>query len=713
MRNGEIEYVEEVSEESDDESSEYDSEESSSEYDSDEETASDDEYDSAEEEETESEGDDEESNDEADDSEVMSDFADWDTDASVEDEESSEEETGVTGRDRWVKKTVQANVGALKKQEIRKQRQNKRKAKGKPVADKKVQEEVKEEEEFTVEFLDKKTMELMQARGKRGVDTEQQLKGLQELLVKSVEEEMNVKIIMTLKSLILMTRLDAASHRIDAHLTREAWLEAVQTLSDLLSMLVNNRQYHLVTVEQDVLGSSSVGGAQGIILLNANLEEETVSIIGTLESFVKFLYEDYMRHLRDMDARNDEYLVRVNDERELFKTLEVCLSYLKVHNLMVQAAKVGLLEMQLLYSKVMTQDTLFYKQIMEDRSKMVYMNLCQGADQSDNSDQLCTLINVQFLAINNRYYEARDIFAMTQAYKSDMYALDDINIQCMYNRTLVQLGLCAFRNGLFTECHRLLGDLMNTGGKMKELIAQGLFFRRGDNFKRTEEDEKNERRRRMPFHLHVNIELLELVYYTSAMLAEVKLIASGSNSIISRAFRKALKDYTNTVFDGPPENVREYTAQAGYLILHDDWKRASELLLGHKGWKLWSRYDLDTIRSQLLEEIKTVSLKVYLYLFGTRYDHLSVALLAEMFEMPVSQTTRIVNRMIFTKQVPASWLDEDLIQVNSHPSTAIQKASQSTADALQRFLDSSSQFEDHCNGRSFGDFHRHNNIFRQ
>lgn len=142
----------------------------------------------------------------------------------------------------------------------------------------------------------------------------------------------------------------------------------------------------------------------------------------------------------------------------------------------------------------------------------------------------------------------------------------DIETQILYNRALVQVGICAFKCGLVRESANALQEI-SASGRVKELLAQGFTHVRpgpsgtaGTNslWEKTVEQETMEKQRLMPFHMHINLELLECIYLTCSLLQEIPNMALNSldsrRRVISKTFRRFL-DYSE----------RQYFSGIGFL----------------------------------------------------------------------------------------------------------------------------------------------------
>ena len=155
--------------------------------------------------------------------------------------------------------------------------------------------------------------------------------------------------------------------------------------------------------------------------------------------------------------------------------------------------------------------------------------------------------------------------------------------QILYNRTMVQLGLCAFRHGHIKEAHHALLDIQSSG-RAKELLAQGLLLQR--QHERTSEQEKIEKQRQMPFHMHINLELLECVYLVSAMLIEIPYMAAHESDarrrMISKSFHHQLKVSERQAVTGPPESMREHVVAASKAMRNGLWLNCNNYIINEK-----------------------------------------------------------------------------------------------------------------------------------
>lgn len=269
------------------------------------------------------------------------------------------------------------------------------------------------------------------------------------------------------------------------------------------------------------------------------------------------------------------------------------------------------------------------------------------------------LCQIYFLALHDQYYRARDMMLMSHL--QETINSFDINTQILFNRTLVQVGLCAFRAGLIYEAQNSLQEICGSG-RQKELLAQGVMIQRYSQV--SPEQERLERQRQLPFHMHINLELLECVYLTCSMLLEIPLLAQTGSSpdlkkrIISKTYRRMLEYHERQIFTGPPENTRDHVMQASKALAAGEWKKCSDFIHSIKIWDLMSRPD--DIKKMLSEQIQEEGLRTYLFTYAPFYDTLSVSTLASMFELPERKVAAVVSKMISHEELAAA-----LDQVNS------------------------------------------------
>lgn len=285
--------------------------------------------------------------------------------------------------------------------------------------------------------------------------------------------------------------------------------------------------------------------------------------------------------------------------------------------------------------------------LLEELSKVVYAN------GNDNQKGQAILSNVYWKSIHDKFYEARDALLMSRIAEQTQQL--DARMQVLFNRTTAQLGLCAFRAGLISDAHACLGDLYSTG-RVKELLAQGLQQRHyGD---RTPEQEAAERRRQVPFHLHINLELLEASYLISAALLEVPLIAAlgpaeARKRSISKPLRRLMDHYERQTFVGPPENVRDHVIAVCKALSTGEWKKAYGHASALPCWSLLGGAK-DAVLQVLKVKFQEEGLRTYLLANAQFYLSLSSQQLCELYDLPPRRVHAIVSKMIAEEALPAS-----------------------------------------------------------
>jgi len=327
--------------------------------------------------------------------------------------------------------------------------------------------------------------------------------------------------------------------------------------------------------------------------------------------------------------------------------------------------------------------------------------LCQfifkhGDERCKTRTLLCSVFHH---ALHDRYYRARDLFLISHI--QDAIDKADIKTQILYNRALATLGLSAFRIGLIQKAHDCLSGICS--GKVRELLAQGQARWHDKDV----EQERVERRRQIPYHMHINPDLLDCCHLTCAMLLELPNMARASfthQNAISRQFRKYLQNYNRQVFTGPPENTREHVLAAAKAIVAGEWQRARGYILNLEAWNLIPNDGGAAVKEMLSGRIKEEAVRTYLFTHGaTSYTSLSLAHICETFDMEPTGARRIISRMIFNKEIAAAWEHpaDTLVLHKTEPST-LQTLSLHVAEKVANLVDSNERFLDPLAGGVFG-----------
>ena len=276
------------------------------------------------------------------------------------------------------------------------------------------------------------------------------------------------------------------------------------------------------------------------------------------------------------------------------------------------------------------------------------------------------LYHIYNVALQNQFHRARDMLLTSHLQETIHQA--DIGTQICYNRAMVQLGMSAFRLGMIVDAQSCLQEICGQQ-RQKELLAQGMQLARYSQQQVSPEQEKLERQRQLPFHMHINLELLECIYLICSMLMEIPSIAQAGSSpdakkrVISKIFRRFLEYNERQVFIGPPENTRDHVMQAAKALSQGDWQKARSLIEKIKVWDLMGKEEAEKIKIMLGRKIQEEGVRTYLFTYSAFYDTLSLSRLAELFDLSKAEVTQLVTMMISNEEIQGQLdhSDENLI----------------------------------------------------
>eukprot|EP01025_Chloroclados_australasicus_P054827 TRINITY_DN6542_c0_g1_i2.p1 TRINITY_DN6542_c0_g1~~TRINITY_DN6542_c0_g1_i2.p1 ORF type:complete len:871 (+),score=150.04 TRINITY_DN6542_c0_g1_i2:97-2709(+) len=519
------------------------------------------------------------------------------------------------------------------------------------------------------EDVSQKIREIVQTRGKRGTSKQEQVDMI-EFLVKACKGP--AQQVETVGQLV-SSLFDLAPGVTAGNVPLALWRKIAKYLLLLLQLLKENTS--IVLDENQDFSEER----------NEEPTGDRIVVWGNLVAFVERLDDELFKIMQVTDPHTNEYLERMRDEPVFLAIAQMSAEYLKrigdndnlarivlrvIEHLYYKAEPVYKAVREMIRSKkgIVGEDSIKEDSnkdeivipndfdLLEDPHVLMADLTKQMFDQGDErSKARAALCRIYHRCIHDAFYEARDLMLMSHL--QDNINAMDVPTQILHNRAIAQLGLAAFRKGLIQEAYHCLAELYSSR-RIKELLAQGVQSSRYTD--KTPEQEKLERLRQMPFHLHINLDMLETAQLVSAMLLDVAPMAaaaaagSGTKAkVVSKIFQQMLENYEKQHFIGPPENVRDHVMASARALLQGDWRSCWGFLSALYIWKLMpeGKRVLETLQLRVKEE----GLRSYLLTYGSMYSTLSMSQLVDTFELQQKQVKSVVSKMMLNEELQGSW----------------------------------------------------------
>lgn len=542
-----------------------------------------------------------------------------------------------------------------------------------------------------------------ESRGKKGVDQIENLKTLNELLDLSTS---------TYEKLVILNLIISLRYEIynkEKFLPKDQWQIVASDIIKLLDILEADKSYIISETAPaiDDISTPPTANADGKHM-----------IVGSITAFIERLADELTSHLLYLDPNSSEYISLLKDDSQLYVIIVRAQLYLSeiISNVNElegdQLCRIIIKRIESIYYKpvklvILSElNTWNALSIADNSNEKVQKITSSEAHDSTNTlqtnkliDSLCShlyinstgiqssiyrkraaLMQSYYYSISNQFFRARDILHLTHVQTT--IHTSEPGVQVLFNRAIVQLGLAAFRSGLSEEAQTILNEIVTTANTRDLLGQSKIYF--SNNQGAASEVGPNEKGKYVPFHMHVNIELIDSVYYIASLFVEVPLMAllsyqsstpgainfanleaqqAQNKKTVSRSFKRIL-DYTERqYFQGPAEETRDLVFEAYNKLIKFDWKSAAKILTDLRVWGMMpgvsitnsdGKSGIELLNEIITEQCKVNALKTWAYVNAGIIKNYSVRKLAARFEIDEEKICSTLGSLLHREEIRGS-----------------------------------------------------------
>ena len=400
-----------------------------------------------------------------------------------------------------------------------------------------------------------------------------------------------------------------------------------------------------------------------------DIDQMNLSLQNDLSVRMEKLENELYKSLQFNTNNNAEYSNCILNELKFLTLCKKIESFYKKYKNIFCIAKIYLLVIMHTYYKTTNQvknlvkkfnlkleEDDYVQKIIINNDKEFFRNLCNQVYQTldEESKVKVMLYQIYFLCVRNDYESATKLFNSSNIYELiSLFKTETLKV--LFNRTLAQLGLCAFKNLDLEEVLKYLTPLCAKGPtKLKEYLSQSYnkdseknaLFDRGDKM------------RTIPTIMRINANDLDTIFYLSSMINDVpkilyeKIFGKENEEMNSNshAFERLFYNFQRQQFNGPSNIDKDKILATTTLLMKGDWKKCVEVI---KNLNIIKKYS--TLQDKLFELIKRTALKCFIMFYMSEYESFEFNNLCKRFEIKDYEVKNIINDMILTGKIKAKW----------------------------------------------------------